>query len=127
MLALGDIGDYDAVFCCHALEHVYPHQVPLAISEFHRVLKPGGVLIVFVPDLEGIKATEDVLFVSPAGPITGLDLIYGMRSLIKEAPQMAHKTGFTKETLRRELEQAGFSKVVVSRHELHNLSGVCVK
>lgn len=40
---------YDTVFCRHVLEHVrYPGR---AMTEFHRVLKPGGTAIVTVPHL----------------------------------------------------------------------------
>ena len=40
---------YDTVFCRHVLEHVpYPGR---AMTELHRVLKPGGVAIVTVPHL----------------------------------------------------------------------------
>lgn len=127
MLDLGDIGQFDAVYCSHALEHVYPHEVTVALKEFYRVIKTGGILILFVPDLEGVKASDEVLFVSPAGPITGLDLIYGMRSLLKEQPYMAHKTGFTSDVLKKHMDEAGFSNVIVARHEFHNLSGIGVK
>ena len=51
MYDLGDIGEYDAILCIHALEHVFPHEVEKALSEFKRVLKVGGYAMVFVPDL----------------------------------------------------------------------------
>ncbi|GAH78635.1 unnamed protein product, partial [marine sediment metagenome] len=38
---------FDAIYCRHTFEHVlYPHQ---ALSEFHRVLKTGGVIFIIVP------------------------------------------------------------------------------
>lgn len=123
MLDLGEIGPFDLVYCSHALEHLYPHDVPRALSEFKRVLRPGGALIAFVPDLEGISATEDVVYESPCGPITGLDMIYGKISYLAEAPYMAHHTGFVSETLARTLEEAGFQGVTAIRIPEHNLMG----
>lgn len=125
MLDLGEIGPYDAVLCRHALEHLYEHEVPTAISEFHRVLKPGGHLILFVPDLQDVQATEEVLLESPSGPISGLDLIYGFRPAIKDNPYMQHKTGFVQETLQKAL--SGFSKVDVKRIGNYDLMGAAVK
>lgn len=120
---LGDIGPFDVAFCCHALEHLYPHEVEKALSEFRRVLGTDGKLIVFVPDLEGVSPTEDVLFVSPDGPITGLDLIYGSRKRIPTMPHMAHHSGFTWKTLLAALRRAGFGKAIVQRLSDYNLLG----
>ena len=125
MLDLGEIGVFDVVFCRHALEHLYPHEVPIAIAEFYRVLKQGGHLIVFVPDLQDVQATDDVLFESPAGPISGLDLIYGFREATKTNPYMQHKTGFIKQTLEQAL--SGFSTVRVKRLSAYDMMGVGVK
>jgi ubiquinone/menaquinone biosynthesis C-methylase UbiE len=127
MLALGDIGPYDVVYLSHSLEHVYPHEVPVALEEFHRVLKTEGFAAIVVPDLEDIKPTEDVVYESPAGPVTGLDMYYGMARLIVDNPYMAHKCGFTQATLTKVLQEAGFSKVIVNRISGHNLLGVGVK
>lgn len=118
---LGDIGEFDVVYCSHALEHLYPQDVSAALKEFRRVLKPGGKVVLFVPDLEDVKPTEDVLYVSPSGPITGLDMIYGFRPALRDFPHMAHHTGFTAQTMRYALEDAGFVGVVTQRLGSHNL------
>jgi ubiquinone/menaquinone biosynthesis C-methylase UbiE len=123
MTAMGEIGPFDMVYCSHALEHLYPHDVAVALAEFRRVLTPGGVLVTFVPDLEGISATEDVVYESPCGPITGLDMIYGKISYLADAPYMAHHTGFVSETLGKTLEAAGFQRVTVLRASGFNLMG----
>ena len=125
---LGDIGPYDAILCQHCIEHLYPNEVHKALSEFYRVLKPDGVLILFVPDLEDAKATDEVLFESPAGPISGLDLFYGFRpALALGMTHMAHHTGFTQNSLRAALEQAGFTGGVITRHNPFNLGAICKK
>ena len=127
MTDLGEIGTYDAILCQHALEHLHPYEVSVALGEFLRVLNPNGLAIVFVPDLEDVKATEEVILMSPAGPITGLDMIYGYRPALKERPYMAHKTGFVKSTLQQALERAGFRKTETKRLGNYNLMGVGVK
>lgn len=40
---------FDAVFCCQALEHFTHSHLP-AVKEMYRVLKPGGILEVDVPN-----------------------------------------------------------------------------
>ncbi|MFO0827557.1 MAG: methyltransferase domain-containing protein [Phycisphaerales bacterium] len=47
-------GEFDAVYSSHALEHLAPDAGRRVIVEMHRVLRPGGVVRVVVPDLEGI-------------------------------------------------------------------------
>jgi len=73
----------DAVFSSHNIEHLYPHEVLLALREFLRVLKPDGFLVVTCPDLQSVcrlvaedKLTEPA-YTAPAGPIAPLDILYG--------------------------------------------------
>lgn len=127
MTDLGDIGPFSAAFCSHALEHLHPHEAAKALSEFHRVLEPGGYLSLFVPDLEGVVPTLDVLYVSPDGPITGHDLFYGSAKRTAMSPYMAHRSGFVRNTLDAALHNAGFSKVRADRMSSYNLFGVGVK
>lgn len=127
MRSLGDIGAYDCILCQHALEHLYPHEVVPTLKGFISRLNDGGSLLLFVPDLEDVSATEEVLFEAPAGPIAGLDLIYGYRKMLKEKPYMAHHTGFTEASLRALLEYAGFSKIATTRLPHYALFGAAIK
>lgn len=124
---MGEIGPFDAIHCSHALEHIGPHETGKALSEFYRVLAPGGFAVVFVPDLQDVKATEEVLFTAPCGPVTGLDLFYGLRAALPSMPHMAHRTGFIADTLRSAFVEAGFRKVETKRLINYNLMGVAVK
>ncbi len=127
MTCLGDIGQYDMVYCSHALEHLLPHEVQTALGEFKRVLKPNGGVVIMVPDLEDVPCDDAVLYESPAGPIRGADLYYGFRSELECNPYMAHKTGFVATTLQAELEAAGFRSVTTKRLDCYNLMGAGLK
>ena len=111
MTDMGDIGEYDLVFSSHCLEHVYRHECPIALSEMFRVLVKGGTAIVIVPNIEDVKPTHDVLYVSYEGPVCGLDILYGYSPVIEDDPGMAHKNGFTLEILKDEFQKAGFRNI----------------
>jgi len=42
----------DAIYSSHNIEHLYPNEVPTAIKEFLRVLKPDGFAVITCPDLQ---------------------------------------------------------------------------
>jgi hypothetical protein len=55
----------------------------------------------------------DTAYMSPAGPITPLDILYGFRpSLSKGDLYMAHRCGFTRKVLHATLKASGFESVV---------------
>jgi predicted SAM-dependent methyltransferase len=127
MTDLGDIGEYDLVYCSHALEHLYPHDALKALREFYRVLKPNGMAWITVPNLTGIEPTFDVVYETDAGrPITGFHMFYGDLYAIEEFPHMAHRAGYVPETLRQIMEIAGF-KVAIAEHSGFNLTGIGMK
>jgi predicted SAM-dependent methyltransferase len=108
----------DAVFSSHNIEHLYPHEVPLALSEFIRVLKPDGIAVITCPDLKSVCAliAEDKLteaaYTSPAGPIAPIDILYGLRSSMAQGNlYMAHRCGFTQKVLTATLQASGFKSV----------------
>lgn len=41
----------DVVFSSHNIEHLYAHEVEVALAEFHHVLKPDGFVLLTCPDL----------------------------------------------------------------------------
>jgi predicted SAM-dependent methyltransferase len=109
-------GSFDYVWGAHVLEHCYEHDVRAALVEFYRVLRPGGVLCMRMPDLRAAcqaiaDGREDqFLYQSPGGPVRAIDMIYGMARCVESlGPPMAHRYGFTDRTLRRMLLEAGFS------------------
>ncbi|MFT7669026.1 MAG: putative SAM-dependent methyltransferase [Planctomycetota bacterium] len=109
-------GTVDAIFCSHNLEHLEAHEVPLALAEFHRVLASGGMLLVTMPDLQAVAKViaegklEETVYVSPAGPVAAIDIVYGYRPYISGgANRMGHRTGFTQGSLKKHLAAAGFT------------------
>lgn len=124
MRNLGGIGVFDGVFCNHALEHLSREDALTALKEFKRVLRKGGTAVVVVPDLENVKATDQVYYTSPAGPITGADMYWGKQSMLKNFPEMAHKFGYIERTLRGLFEEAGFKHIATKREEVFNLMAV---
>lgn len=47
-------GSVDAIYSSHLLEHLTADEGAALLAECFRVLKPGGIIRVVVPDLEGI-------------------------------------------------------------------------
>jgi ubiquinone/menaquinone biosynthesis C-methylase UbiE len=127
MTDLGDVGTFDLVYCSHALEHLCPRDVMVALSEFKRVLRPSGAAMIFVPDLEDIKPTWDMVYMSELGPICGHDMFYGHTAQSEISPYMRHLSGFVAHTLESALKNSGYREVVVRRMPGFNLFGVGIK
>jgi predicted SAM-dependent methyltransferase len=125
---------FDAVFASHVLEHLYCHEVAMALSELHRVLKPGGILDVRVPDLQciggklAIDQADHAIYNAPIGVIAPLDMMYGHRGSIGAGNLfMGHRFGFTQSVLKRYLENAGFEKVEIDRKIEFELKAIATK
>jgi predicted O-linked N-acetylglucosamine transferase (SPINDLY family) len=135
MSAVAD-GAVDALFSSHNIEHLYAHEVPAALAEFRRVLKPDGFLVITCPDLQSVcqliaddKLTEPA-YNSPAGPIAPLDILYGLRAALERGNHyMAHRCGFTEKVLVGTLHTAGFGGVVSGSraHPYYDLWAVASK
>jgi predicted SAM-dependent methyltransferase len=112
----------DAIFSSHNIEHLYPHDVPVALAEFKRVLAPGGFVVITCPDLQSVCALiaddklTDPAYTSPAGPIAPLDILYGHRAAMARGNlYMAHRCGFTQKVLTGTLSAAGFASVASAK------------
>lgn len=119
MLALS-AGSIKAIFSSHNIEHPYPHEVPVALSEFFRVLSDDGFAVITCPDLQSVYALvvddklADPAYVSAAGSIVPIDILYGHRPAMAHANlYMAHCSDFTKKVLGATLQTSGFQSVVV--------------
>jgi len=122
-LSIIDDGVMDAVYSSHNIEHLYPHEVPVALREFLRVLKSDGVLVLKCPDIYSVAQSivetgslDSTIYDSPSGPIAAIDVMYGYRAAMAEGNLfMAHKTAFTSKSIAREMFDVGFRRVLVSR------------
>jgi Methyltransferase domain len=96
-----------AVFSSHVLEHLFFDEVERLIVEIYRLLVPGGICRVVIPDLEKI-----VRLFKKEDPRPFLNAMYeiGRRSDVKNA----HHCGFTGTSLVRLFGEAGFSRSYVT-------------
>ena len=121
-----ETGSIDAVYSCHNIEHVYPHEVPIVLKEFLRVLNNDGFVVILCPDListcEAVVQDRlyDSLYESQAGPIAPIDILYGLRGdLQKGNHYMAHKCGFTYSILLNFFISVGFKKWIGGTRPKH--------
>ena len=109
---------FDSIYSSHNLEHFYPHDVPKVLSGFVHALAADGYVDIRVPDLPSVMKEvvdrgmelDDTLYVSPAGPISAHDVIYGWGAEIERSGVdfFAHKRGFSVKSLSQALAAAGF-------------------
>ena len=114
----------DAVYSAFNIDHIYPHEVPVALKEFYRVLKDDGIVVITCPDMQGVcdaiaqDKLLDVLYESSSGPISPIDVLFGNRREVSGGNEfMAKKGGFTYSELDRVFFEAGFMTRVGGRRE----------
>ena len=126
---------YEALFSSHNLEHLYPHQVLTALAEFYRVLKIGGCAYVRVPNIQEVAEIiakdklEEPLYISPAGAVSAIDILYGFRPSVATGNLfMAHRTAFTPRSLGEKMIITGFGQVSVrSDGDLYSMEAIGYK
>lgn len=109
----------DGIYSSHNLEHLHPNDALDALKSFLRVLRPGGSMFALVPDIqiacqwvaEG-KGLETI-YNSPMGPITPIDMIYGHRGLTYANQYQIHRCGYTVDSMRWLVNEAGFTQMRV--------------
>lgn len=110
---VGDCGDLSQfednsvseIYASHILEHLgYMEELPNALKEWYRVLKPNGKIMISVPDLDALCR----YFLKPG--LKHKDRFHIMRIMFggQVDPFDFHKIGFTEEFLREFLVNAGF-------------------
>jgi ubiquinone/menaquinone biosynthesis C-methylase UbiE len=90
---------FDAVWCANSLEYLADADVPVALAEFQRVLRPGGVVATKEPD-------PGLWLFAPGDPM----LLLRMWAAVSTISSPFHGTLRARMT-RRFLERAGFTAV----------------
>lgn len=99
----------DIVFSSHFLEHLTKTKGEQFLNDIYRIMKPGGLMRILVPDLDiaiqkfnqgEINETLDLFFYTS-----------------EEADFSAHKYNYTFGSLKTKLEEIGFKNVVRQSHQ----------
>lgn len=92
------------VYMCHVLEHVPRHKVVQVLLEMRRVLRPGGVLRISVPDF-------DLILNIYRETGRSIDAISSPLMGAQDYRENFHFVVFNEESLTALLERAGFTRV----------------
>jgi predicted SAM-dependent methyltransferase len=129
----------DYLYTSHTLEHILPEKQPLVFSELFRILKPGGVVRIVVPDISrAVQAyvNKDSSFLrSPDNPsklksLPDINICY-LSCWFFTYPEEGnsflggHVMAFDDELLTYYLRQAGFSEIAKKSYSncLHAFQG----
>jgi SAM-dependent methyltransferase len=113
--SMPEVGDssYDAVVACDVLEHVRDDRV--ALLEIHRVLLPGGFVILTVPQKDGLAETyEDSSITEPSDRERHFGQWDHLRIYGDSFPRIVEACGFRVTTI----DAASFAQAVVKRQVL---------
>lgn len=115
-------GSVHSIWSSHALEHAAGYQVPLTLKEWFRLLRPGGKLIVQVPNFYYV-ATYWL-----TGPVRDWaeQLVFGQQ----KTPGDFHRSAHTPQSLEADLKAAGFEVKRVEFRQTHSqetLQAVAIK
>ena len=94
----------EAVLASHVLEHLTVEEARRCVAEIHRVLAPGGVVRVAVPDLDAVVADYD-----PGDPDAFLDGLLQGRE--RSTSRHRHWWNYNETSMRALLRDAGFATV----------------
>lgn len=98
-------GSIDEIYACHILEHIGRRSVEETLKSWLRLLRPGGVLRLAVPDFQAIVAE----YVS--NPLCLHDTLLGLIYGGQRNQWDYHTMGFDFPNLSRLLERIGFVSI----------------
>lgn len=103
----------DEAMAIHVLEHLNRWDAPAALAEWLRVLKPGAMIGIELPELH--RCCRAILKGAPRQE--GIQGLFGEWELRDET--MIHRHGWTESELQEELQKAGFTGVRFVRPLFH--------
>lgn len=104
-----DSNSIEAIYASHVLEHFHHslhNELWQTLSEWHRVLKPGGKLYISVPDLQTLCWLYLNPNLLPIERIHLMSIFYGGHTNEFDV----HRVGFDFDTLAMFLEEVGFEE-----------------
>ena len=107
----------DLVYASHCLEHFSHRKVNTVLTEWHRVLKPGGILRLGVPDFDRII---DIYTAKDRNIDAILPYLMGSQSY----PLNFHYCAFNKASLTDRLKQVGFTTVREWHRDMDELTSL---
>ena len=117
-IPLGD-GVASELMAIHLFEHFYRWEAAAVLTEWRRLLRPGGRLVLELPNL--LKCARNLLKLAESGgkPLQQMAMwgIYGDDTL--RDPYMMHRSGWWPESLDAFLREHGFRDVTHETPEWH--------
>jgi ubiquinone/menaquinone biosynthesis C-methylase UbiE len=109
----------DAVAAIHVLEHFYEYEVFDVLTEWKRVLKPNGKMILELPCMDKVFAYihNCVVTKTPLMPFMSLYALYGDPR--HKEPAMCHRWGWFEVPLRQMLESVGMERIEFKEPNYH--------
>lgn len=103
-----DDDSVDLIETHHLFEHFTFQEGRTALCEWRRVLRPGGILMMTMPDLDRVialwrRSSHQDRYLRSNSPIASM--IWGSQ----EHAGMLHRSGYTKERIRELVSHAGFN------------------
>jgi hypothetical protein len=111
----------DEIMAIHVFEHFYKWEVNGVLAEWRRLLKPGGLMVLELPDL--LLCARNLINRTMGRHVDQLSMwgIYGDPRA--EDPYMHHKWGWTPDTITVLLRENGFRKTLVTGETQWHRSG----
>lgn len=102
-LSMFEDNSADLIYACHVLEHFKRYETERVLTEMYRVLKPGGILRVAVPDFEAIVTVYE--------KYRDMELIKGLLYGGQDYEYNFHYVAFDFKYLEKLLTKVGFKNI----------------
>lgn len=107
------------IVAVHVIEHFYQWEVQDVLTEWKRLLKPGGTLILELPSMDKVARYLKACIErdEPFWAQMSWWALWGDPRY--KDPSMCHKWGYTEPIMRQTLTDAGFSAIAFAEPRYH--------